>query len=136
MIEDDFGLVLGRPFGISPNEFAVLKEKSGALGEAEETPDPEGLNNLIFRIGQEGVRELLVGGKSFLGRDRIRTNTDDFNAPLGKLGVAVPQATGLGGATRGVGFGVKKDKKEPILSVGGKIDLLAFLVLCAESWNG
>ena len=51
MIEDDFGLVLGRPFGISPNEFAVLKEKSGALGKAEETSDPEGLDNLIFRIG-------------------------------------------------------------------------------------
>ena len=48
MIEDDFGLVFGGPFGISPNKFAVLKKKSGALGETKETPNPEGLNDLIF----------------------------------------------------------------------------------------
>ena len=48
MIEDDFGLVFGGPFGISPNKFAVLKEKSGALGKTEKTSDPKGLDNLIF----------------------------------------------------------------------------------------
>ena len=48
MIEDDFGLVFGGPFGISPNKFAVLEEKSGALGKAKKTSNPEGLNDLIF----------------------------------------------------------------------------------------
>jgi len=41
----------------------------------------------------------------------------------------------LGGATWGIGFGIKKDEQKALLAVVRQIDELTFLILCAEGWD-
>jgi hypothetical protein len=71
LIQDDFGLIFGRSFRVSPNKFAVPKKKSGSLGETKKTSNPKGLNDLIFGVCKKGVGELMVGRELFLGRDLV-----------------------------------------------------------------
>jgi hypothetical protein len=50
LIQDDFGLIFGGTFWVTPNKFAIPKKKSGSLGETKKTSHPEGLDNFIFGI--------------------------------------------------------------------------------------
>ena len=65
----------------------------------------------------------------------IRADAENLYAPFRQVCAAIPKTARLGGATWGIGFGIKKDEQKALLTILWKIDELTFLILCAEGWD-
>jgi hypothetical protein len=53
----------------------------------------------------------LLGYELLLGVGLIGADAENFDSTFLSLGLCVPETAGLGGASRGVGLGIKEDEE-------------------------